>query len=564
MMQIRYALAAGLTLLAGCTQTAATSAVASRPAASDIAAFAHPPMSPEAILGHIQVLASDQFEGRKPGTHGEVLTLDYMQRAFAAAGLQPGVTNSDGSKSWRQEVPLVSSEVTGDPVLTISGGDGARSYQFGNQYVAWTKRVVPELDIENAPLVFVGYGIVASERNWNDYAGVDMHGKIAVILINDPDFETGDDRGFGGRAMTYYGRWTYKFEEAARQHAAGALIIHEPGPAAYGWGVVQSSNTGPKFDTVHDDNGMSRVGVEGWVTTDVAQELFRRAGMDFATMKTRAQTRGFRPVPMNLTGSVDLHITTLQTRSYNVVGLLPGRTRPDEAVVYSAHWDHLGHCTPVNGDGICNGALDNASGTSGLIELARNFARHGRAARSVVFLSVTAEEQGLLGSQYYADHPSFAPRQIVADINMDGLQVAGPAHDITVIGHGKSEMDDLIARAAAARGRRVTPDPFPERGSFFRSDQFNFARIGVPVLYTGGGVDLLNGGVERGRALQNDYIANRYHKPQDEILPSWDLSGASQDLGLLYTVGREIADGSSWPQWRPDAEFRAARVAERR
>lgn len=529
-----------------------------------VAAFAYPSLSPEALVGHVSILASDEFEGRAPGSHGEEMTLAYLERAFTGIGLQPGLVGADGQRSYLQEVPLTSATVEGSPVFTITGRDGARAYNYRTQFVAWTKRVRPDVSIENAPLVFVGYGIVAPERHWNDYAGIDMHGKIAVILINDPDYETGDDRGFGGRAMTYYGRWTYKYEEAARQGAAGAIIIHETGPAAYPWGVVLSSNTGAKFDTVHDDEGMSRAAVEGWVTTEVGAELLRRAGLDFTQLKARAQTQGFRPVPMgSLRGSLALHTRIEHTRSFNVVGVLPGRTHPDEAVIYSAHWDHLGHCAPVNGDGICNGALDNASGTSGLIELARHAAEQGPAARSMVFISVTAEEQGLLGSQYYADHPTFTPANIVANINMDGLSNRGRSHDITVIGYGKSEMDDLITAAAQAQGRRVTPDPFPERGSFFRSDQFHFARIGVPVLYTGAGIDLLNGGEARGRQLQDDYIANRYHKPQDEVAPDWDMSGGSEDLSLLYGIGRTLADGTSWPQWRANAEFRAAREASR-
>ena len=562
---MRYLGLAAAFVMAACAPMAPVAELpATPPPTNSIAAFNSPPLSGDAVLAHIRVLSSDEFEGRKPGTPGEARTLDYIQHAFEAAGLQPGVTNADGTRGWRQEVPLVSSAVVGEPVLSIAGRDGARPYAYRTQFVAWTKRVVPEVNIANAPLVFVGYGVVAPEHHWNDYAGVDMHGKIAVMFINDPDFETGDDRGFGGRAMTYYGRWTYKFEEAARQGAAGAIIIHETAPAAYPWAVVQSSNTGAKFDTVRADHGMSRAGFEGWVTTEVGAELFRRARMDLATMKRRAQTQGFRPVPMNLRGSLDLHVQAETSHSYNVVGVLPGSAHPDEAVIYSAHWDHLGHCIPVNGDGICNGALDNASGTAGLIELARRFgADRQRPQRSVVFLSVTAEEQGLLGSEYYADHPTFPPSHIVANINMDGLPTAGLTHDITVVGFGKSEMDDLAARAAQAQGRRVNPDPFPERGSFFRSDQFHFARVGVPVLYTNAGIDLVNGGEARGRALSDDYIANRYHKPQDEIQPDWDMAGAAQDLELLYNVGHGIADGASWPQWRPNAEFRAVREASR-
>ncbi|MES1199026.1 MAG: M28 family metallopeptidase [Pseudomonadota bacterium] len=549
-------IAATVLAFAGCAPPPAAPA----PTGNDLAAFTHPPLSADALMSHVRVLSSDEFEGRAVGSHGEELSLAYITRAFQRAGLQPGGENG----GWLQRVPLVSAAVEGAPALTISGRDGAHTYAWGAQYVAWSKRVQPEVSVTNAPLVFVGYGVVAPERHWNDYAGVDMHGKIAVMLINDPDFETPQDLGFGGHAMTLYGRWTYKFEEAARQGAAGAIIIHETAPAAYGWGVVQSSNTGAKFDTVREDHGASRAAFEGWVTTDVGQELLRHAGQDFATLKARAQTPGFRAVPLNLTGSLDLHISTHEQVTYNVVGRLLGRTHPDEAIFYSAHWDHLGHCTPVNGDGICNGALDNASGVAGLIELARQFKHDGTPARSVYFMALTAEEQGLLGSQYYADHPLVAPRQTVAEINMDGLPISGRAHDITVIGFGKSEMDDLISRAAEAQGRRVRPDPFPERGSFFRSDQFHFARVGVPVLYTGAGIDLLNGGEAHGRALSDAYIAQRYHKPQDEITPDWDMSGATEDLRLLYAVGHGLATNATWPQWRADAEFRAVRAAQGR
>jgi Zn-dependent M28 family amino/carboxypeptidase len=554
-MRAHWALAAIAALVA-----CATSSVRIDTAA--LPAFSHASLSSQSLIGHVSVLASDAFEGRAPATHGEQLTLAYIQRAYTALGLDPGVVHTDGSRSFLQEAPLNSAFVEGAPVLTINGADGSRAYEYRSQFVAWTKRLQADVAIDNAPLVFVGYGIVAPEHHWNDYAGVDMHGKIAVILINDPDFETGDDRGFGGRAMTYYGRWTYKYEEAARQGAAGALIIHETAPAAYPWWVVLSSNTTTQFDVVRPDNGMSRAAVEGWVTTDLGRELFRRAGLDFDALKRRAQTQGFAPVPMGtLRGAIALHTRLAQTHSYNVIGVLPGRAHPDQAIIYSAHWDHLGRCAPINGDDICNGAQDNATGVAGLIELARRFVENGPAQRSVAFLAVTAEEKGLLGSQYYADNPTFTPANIVANINMDGLSTVGRARDVTIIGYGKSEMDDLATNAAQRLGLRIRPDPFPERGSFFRSDQFNFARIGVPVLYTGAGIDLVNGGEARGRALQDDYITNRYHKPQDQLTPDWDMSGASEDLQMLYNVGRGLADGSAWPAWRPDAEFRAAREA---
>lgn len=550
---------AGLLTLAACVGSAP------RVDTSAVAAFAHPSLSGEATLAHIQVLASDEFEGRAPGSRGEALTLDYLERAFAAAGLEPGARDAAGAPSWRQEAPLVSARVEGAPSFAIAGADGERAYAYGADFVAWTKRVRDEIAIDEAPFVFVGYGVVAPEQNWNDYAGIDMRGKIAVILVNDPDFEIGEDRGFGGRAMTYYGRWTYKFEEAARQGALGALIIHETAPASYPWSVVASHNTATHFDVVREDEGMSRAAVEGWITAEMGRDLLARAGLDFDEMKRRAQTRGFHATLLpGLRGSILLRTHFEQALSHNIVAVLPGRARPNEAVIYSAHWDHLGHCTAVDGDDICNGALDNASGVAGLIELARRFAEEGAPERSAAFIAFTAEEQGLFGSEYYAEHPTFAPGDMVANINMDGLAVAGRSHDFVIVGHGKSEMDDYAEAVARTQGRRITPDPNPERGSFFRSDQFHFARLGVPVLYGGGGLDLVNGGEERGRALRDEYVTYRYHKPQDEVTPDWEMSGAEEDLELLYRVGRDLADSEAWPAWRADAEFRAAREASRR
>jgi Zn-dependent M28 family amino/carboxypeptidase len=555
-----YALAAAV-LLAACASAPATPPPPPEP---PIAAFAHPPLSAEALIEHVRVLASDEFGGRAPGTEGERLTIAYLERAFAAAGLQPGVTRPDGSRSWVQETPLISARLTNTPTLSIAGGDGARDYAYATQFSAWTKRLQETVTVTNAPLVFVGYGIVAPELNWNDYAGIDMRGKIAVILINDPDFETGDDRGFGGRAMTYYGRWTYKFEEAARQGAAGAIIIHETAPAAYPWAVIQSSTGSARWDIVRADRGMSRAGFEGWINNEVAMETFRRAGLDFNALKARAQQRRFRPVPMNLTASLTLNTQIEQRTTYNVVGVLPGRTRPNETVMYSAHWDHLGRCPAVNGDDICNGALDNATGTGALVELARRFSAQGAPERSVAFIALTAEEQGLLGALYYRDNPIFPARDTVAAINMDGINHIGPTHDIEVVGYGKSEMDDLIAQAAAATGRRVAPDSAPEHGYFYRSDHLHFAQLGIPVLYTSNGIDMVEGGVTRGEAANAAYIANAYHKPDDELTPEWNMSGGAQDLELLYTVGRGLADSNAWPQWRENAEFRAARVASGR
>jgi Zn-dependent M28 family amino/carboxypeptidase len=544
---------------------AAAAAVAMLAICADARAQIAPaPMSADAIMEHVGVLASDEFEGRAPGTNGERLTLDYLERAFAAAGLQPGVVAADGTRGWRQEVPLVAATLANTPTLTVSSRDGDVSYTYGPQFSAWTRRLDPNISIENAPLVFVGYGINAPELGWNDYAGVDMRGRIAVILINDPDFDAGEDLGFGGRAMTYYGRWTYKFEEAGRQGAAGAIIIHETEAASYPWAVIQSSTGSARWDIVRADGGASRASFEGWVNNDVAMELFARARLDFAELRQRAQRRGFRAVRMNLRGSITLETNIEERTTYNVVGVLPGTERPNETVIYTAHWDHLGRCPAIDGDDICNGALDNATGTAGLIELARAFQAGGAPERSVAFIALTAEEQGLLGALYYSQHPLIAARDTVAAINMDGLNNYGRTHDIEVIGFGKSEMDDLISAAAEAQGRRVRPDTAPEAGYFYRSDHLHFAQLGIPVLYTSRGIDMLEGGEERGRAFKDRYRAEDYHKPSDEVTPEWDLTGGAEDLALLYAVGRGLADGETWPQWRETAEFRAARVADGR
>lgn len=514
------------------------------------------PLSPEALLPHIETLSSDEFEGRSPGTRGEELTIQYISQQFYAAGLQPGVNGG-----WVQDVPLATAEVTNNPTLRI----GDNTYAYGTDFVAWTKRQnEATISIENAELVFVGYGITAPENNWDDWGDIDMRGKIAVILINDADFDTGDDRGFGGRRMTYYGRWTYKYEEAARRGAAGAIIIHEDAAAAYPWAVVNSSWTGPQHDLARADQGRDRVAVEGWITNTVARALFERAGLNFDEQRRRAQNRGFTPVSLNQRASITLETHIERHASRNVVGVIPGSSRPNEVVLYGAHWDHLGRCTPVDGDEICNGALDNATGIAGLIELARQYRADGPTERSIVFVAFTGEESGLLGSQYYAENPTFASRDIAAMINMDGLSVVGPAYDVTIVGYGQNDLQDRLAEAAHAQDRRISPEAFPERGSFYRSDHFNFARTGVPVLYAGSGSDLVNGGTERSRVLSEAFIANRYHKPDDEVQPDWDLTGAEQDLRLLYAVGRGVADGDSWPEWSASSEFRAARVAQGR
>jgi Zn-dependent M28 family amino/carboxypeptidase len=514
------------------------------------------PLSHEALMAHVRVLSSDEYEGRSPGTRGEDLTVQYISQAFAAAGLRPGVNGG-----WMQNVPLATAEVTNDPTLRI----GASSYSYGADFVAWTKRQnEPSISLENAELVFVGYGVTAPENNWDDFAGVDVAGKVIVILINDPDFDTGDDRGFGGRRMTYYGRWTYKFEEAARRGAAGALIVHEDAAAAYPWAVVNSSWTGPQHDLARSDNGAERAQVEGWITNRVAREIFTRAGLDFDRERARAQNRGFTPVSLRQNASITLETTIERHASRNVIGVLRGRERPQEAVLYGAHWDHLGRCSAVDGDDICNGARDNATGVAGLIELAREYQRHGAPERSVAFIAFTAEESGLLGSQYYGEHQIFEPSNTAMMINMDGLSTVGASRDMIIVGFGQNDLQDTLAGVLRGQGRTISPETYPERGGFYRSDHFNLAKTGVPVLYAGAGNDLVNGGPERARQLSDLYLANQYHKPADEVAADWDMSGATQDLEALYAVGRQIADSEAWPQWSATSEFRAARTAQNR
>ncbi len=561
-MHFRLLAAGALIALAGCGGLREGVATAPPAAATAVELPAGPPMSPAALAQHTRILSSDAFGGREPSSAGERLTTDYITRMFQQAGLQPGWKGQ-----WLQPVPLLEASVQGDPAITVTGADGPKAYAYRTDQVVWTKRPQGAQSIADAPLVFVGYGVVSPENNWNDYAGIDMKGKIAVILVNDPDFETPQGHPtsgkFGGKAMTYYGRWTYKYEEAGRQGAAGALIVHETGPASYPWPVVESSWTGPQFDTKRDGDGADRVQVEGWMQNAAAIDIFRRAGLDFATFKTAAQLPGFRPIDLKLTASVALATDIKETVSNNVIGVLPGTSAPDEAVLYGAHWDHLGRCTPVDGDDICNGALDNASGTSGLIELARRFAAEGRTRRSVVFIAYTAEEQGLLGSAYYALNPAFPANRTATAVNMDGASLLGATRDVIVVGYGKSDLEDMLARYATAQGRTVKPEEFPERGSFYRSDHFNLAKVGIPVIYAAGGVDLVNGGVTRGKALQADYIARRYHKPQDEFDPAWDYTGQQQDLQLYYQLGRTYAEGSMWPNWKPTAEFHAIRQQSR-
>ncbi|MCZ0934149.1 MAG: M28 family metallopeptidase [Gemmatimonadetes bacterium] len=516
-------------------------------------------MSAETFADAIRTLSSDEFEGRAPSTPGEELTAAFLVEQFQAAGLGPG--NGD---SFFQNVPLVALTEQGQPVLTVRTAGGELEYAWTEDFVAWTKRVVESESIEDTEMVFVGYGVVAPEYGWNDYEGIDAAGKTVVILVNDPGFATQDEAVFRGNSMTYYGRWTYKFEEAARQGAAGAIIVHEEAAAGYPWEVVTGSWTGPQFGQAAADGNMGCVAIEGWMRREVAREIFEATGHSFDVLSRQAAQPGFRAVELGATASVAVSNDIHRSESKNVLALLPGGERPDEYVIYTAHWDHFGRSTdPAMEDPIFNGAFDNATGTAGLIELARAFAAlPERPARSVLFLAVTAEEQGLLGSAYYAANPVYATASTVATINIDGMNVDGPMNDVTVVGMGASELDDYLADAAAQVGRTLRPDPEPEKGYYYRSDHFSFAKVGVPSLYTDSGIDHVEHGEEWTLARRADYVSNRYHKPSDEYDPSWDLTGALDDLALMFRVGYRIADSADWPNWREGNEFRAIRDAD--
>jgi Zn-dependent M28 family amino/carboxypeptidase len=520
---------------------------------------ADPAISVDTLKEVTRTLSLDEFEGRAPTTPGEDKTIGYIAGRFAAAGLKPA--NKD---SWFQNVPLVEITANPDTKLSITGGKAPLSLAYKTDMVAMSYRIVPKTEIKESEVVFVGYGINAPERGWNDYKGLDVRGKTVIILINDPDYETKGLKGpFEGRAMTYYGRWTYKYEEAARQGAAAALIVHDTYPAAYPWGVVVSSWTGPQIRMDDKNNHMDQTQANGWITGESAQKLFASAGLDFAKLTAAAKKKGFKAVPLGLKASLTLDNGIKRQLSKNVAGVLPGKTRPDDYVLYTAHWDHLGICEPVNGDSICNGALDNATGTGGLIALAEAHAKAGPADRSLVFLAVTAEESGLLGSEYYAANPLFPLARTVGGINMDGLNVTGRTRDVVVVGGGKSELEPILERHVKAQGRTIVPEPTPEKGFFYRSDHFSLAKLGVPMIYFDSGEDLIEGGLAAGRAAAEDYTTNRYHKPQDEYRADWNWAGAVEDLTLNYRIGRELADGTAWPNWYPSAEFRAARDKSR-
>ena len=516
------------------------------------------------IAEHMAVLASDEFGGRAPSSPGEELTVAYISEYFASLGLEPG--NGD---SYFQDVPLV--DITVDPErapFRVTGMGDPMSFAYADDFVTWTTRVVDESSVQDSEMVFVGYGIVAPEFGWDDYAGVDVAGKTVVILVNDPGFATQDPDVFSGNTMTYYGRWTYKFEEAARQGAAAALIVHQTAPAAYGWETVRNSWTGPQFNLQSDDGNAGHVAIEGWITEETTHRLFGRAGLDFDKLAAQADAGELAATSMDMSLSASISNTLRFSDSKNVIAVLPGSEAPDDYFIYMAHWDHFGTdaaLVAAGQDGIYNGAHDNASGTAALLELAEAYSRRPAAPRrSIVFLAVTAEEQGLLGSAHYAADPVFPLTQTVAGLNMDGLSSFGPTRELVVQGYGMSELDGIADAAATVQGRRVDPDPEPEKGYYFRSDHFELAKFGVPMIYPGPGIDHVEHGSGYGQMQNDAYNSDRYHMVSDEFDESWDLSGAVSDVQLYYEIGRVVIQSDVWPNWNEGTEFHAIREESRR
>ena len=512
------------------------------------------------FAAHVQELSSDAFAGRAPGSIGEDPTVDYIKAQFARIGLQPG-----NGGDWFQTVPMMETSADESAVLGLKIGDATRQLKFGDDMVVGTRTGQAHVSLKDSPLVFVGYGMDAPERNWNDYAGIDVKGKTVVMLVNDPGFHGKDARLFDGDRMTWYGRWTYKFEEAARKGAAAALIIHDTAGASYGWDVVRNSWSGPQYDLPAKDDPAPRLPVQGWITGEAADALFKAAGQDLAKLRAAAGRPGFRAVPLDARASLELSSRSVEKQSRNVLGLLPGSEKPDEAIVYMAHWDHLGTHEGETGDAIYNGAVDNATGVAGILEIAEALRKAPTPPkRSVLFLAVTLEESGLLGSKYYVAHPVIPLAQTVAVINLDAMSPVGKARDLTVVGKGSSQLEDLLKAKTDRQRRRLVEESHPAAGYYFRSDHFNFAKAGVPALYIGSGSDLVEGGSTAGEAASRDYNEHRYHKPGDQYdAASWKLDGIVEDLEAVQSVGEALANNGQWPNWRKGNPFKAARDAMR-
>ena len=511
----------------------------------------------DTLRDRIATLASDDFGGRAPATPGGKKTRDYLINEMTKIGLEPAIGDS-----FEQPVPLV--ELTADPKLSSFAINGT-PLTYGEETVFWTKRVVEDVAITDSDLIFVGYGVVAPEYGWNDYEGIDVTGKTVVMLVNDPGYATGNPDLFKGNAMTYYGRWTYKYEEAARQGAAAAIVIHQTEPASYGWGVVSGSWSGPQLDLKRTNGGSDRIAIEAWIQESVAEKLFADAGLDFAEMQVAAASADFAPVAMNgLSASGNIKSTIRESQSANVAGVLKGAKRPDEYILYMAHWDHLGRNFSAFEDNISNGAVDNATGTAAILSIAEMFASNETPPeRSILFLGVTAEESGLLGSAYFGEEPFVPLAQIVGGVNIDALMPTPPAKDLIVIGNGASELEDLLKKAADKRNMYLRPDANPQAGYFYRSDHISLAKKGVPMLYADNGIDLVEGGEEAGRAYDDDYRTNRYHKPADEYDEDWEVGSMVQTFDILYEVGASMAYSDDWPNWYDGNEFRSLRDQQR-
>jgi Zn-dependent M28 family amino/carboxypeptidase len=547
---------ASLLLLFGCSGAPSTPDAALRSFSAD------------GLLGHIRTLSSDEFEGRGPGSKGEQLTIKYLEDQYRSSGLEPG--NPDGT--YLQSVSLVGITPDKGMKMTLTGHGRTLEPKFQDDYVAWSKRVTETSSID-ADMVFVGYGVQAPEFQWDDFKGVDVKGKVIVVLVNDPpvpdpsDPTKLDSKTFGGTAMTYYGRWTYKFEKAAELGAAGCVIIHKTDRAGYPWEVVRNSWSETQFDLATPDKNMGRLAVESWITSDFATKLFRLAGQDLDKLIEAAARRDFKPIPLGIHAKLTIHNTLRTIDSHNVIAKITGSDPglKNTYVIYTAHWDHFGIGPEVNGDKIYHGAVDNASGSSALLEIARAYKQLSRPpSRTVLFLSVTAEEQGTLGSKYYAEHPLYPLGRTAADINMDGLNVHGLTRDIVQIGRGSSTLDEIIEAVAKEQGRVVKIDPEPEKGFFYRSDHFEFAKRGVPAFDPSEGVDFIGKPDGWGLEARRKFTAEYYHKPSDTIKPDWDLSGAVQDCQLFFLVGYRIANDSHMPEWKTGAEFKAIRDASLR
>jgi Zn-dependent M28 family amino/carboxypeptidase len=502
---------------------------------------------------YFEKVASDEMQGRAPATEGEKRTVAYLETEFKRLGL---TAYKDGS--YRQAVPVVQIDPVAVSSMTLTGDKTAASLVYKTDMMAWSTRMVPEIKLENSEMVFAGYGIVAPEYNWNDYKDLDVKGKTVVVLVNDPGFATQDPKLFTGNAMTYYGRWTYKYEEAARQGAAMLLIVHETEAASYGWNVV--AGTSPiRFELADANKNMHKAQVEGWLSLNAAERLFAANGSSLKEMKAKALKPDFKAIPLNAKASISIKNNLREIDSNNVIGFIPGSKKPDEAVIYMAHWDHFGLDFSRSDDKIFNGAQDNAGGIAGLLALAEKFKQGPAPERSIAFVAVTAEERGLLGSRWYAEHPLFPVNKTVAGINMDIMNVYGPMRDVMVFGYGSSELEPILAKYAKAQNRYIAPEPTPQDGFYYRSDHFNLAKKGVPMLYARGGIDSVANGKDWGLQQRKNYVTDYYHKVNDEFDPNWDLRGSQQDLFLFYQVGLEVANSQNWPNWLPGKEFKAIR-----